>query len=115
MQKIRAVYEKSVGLCVCSHSHQKLWFYKNDTVMNRFGEVLGYTIHFKEKKKGRMGSEGVQNELPQNVPLWHVDCFELKSFKAQKTQCSAGSGYRSLEDVVLAAGRICEEPWANAT
>lgn len=29
--------------------------------------------------------ERVQNEPPQNVPLWHMDYFELKSVKAQKT------------------------------
>ena len=29
---------------------------------------------------------GVQNELHQNVPLWHVDDFELKSIKAQENQ-----------------------------
>lgn len=115
MQKIQALCEKSVGLCVLSHSHQKLWFYKNDIVISRFGEVSGYTIHFKEKKKGRVGSEGVQNELPENVLLWRVDYFELKAFKAQKTQCSSGSGYRSLEYMVLAAGRICKELLADTT
>lgn len=31
-------------------------------------------------------TEGVQNEHPQNVPLWHVNYFELKLIKAQKTQ-----------------------------
>ena len=30
--------------------------------------------------------EGVQNKLPQNVPLRHVDYFELKTIKAQETQ-----------------------------
>lgn len=25
-------------------------------------------------------------QVPQNVPLWHADCFELKTIKAQKTQ-----------------------------
>lgn len=30
--------------------------------------------------------EGVQNKLPPEVPLWHVDYFDLKTIKAQKTQ-----------------------------
>lgn len=27
-----------------------------------------------------------QNKPPQNVPFWHVDCFELKVVKTQETQ-----------------------------
>ena len=30
--------------------------------------------------------EWVQNEPSQNVPLWHVDYFELKGIKTQQTQ-----------------------------
>ena len=30
--------------------------------------------------------EGEQNMPPQNMPLWHVDYFELKAIKAQQTQ-----------------------------
>lgn len=28
----------------------------------------------------------VQNESPQDVPLWHTDYFELKTIEAQKAQ-----------------------------
>ena len=31
-------------------------------------------------------TEGEQNRSPPNIPLQHVNCFELKSVKAQKTQ-----------------------------
>ena len=30
--------------------------------------------------------EGVKNEPPPNVPLWHVDYFEVKSINTSKTQ-----------------------------
>lgn len=30
--------------------------------------------------------EKVQKKPSQNVPYWHVDYFELNSFKTQKTQ-----------------------------
>ena len=30
--------------------------------------------------------EGEQNRPHQNVPLWHVNYFELKKIKVQKTQ-----------------------------
>lgn len=30
------------------------------------------------------GIEREQNRLPQNMPLWHVDCFELKAVKIQQ-------------------------------
>ena len=30
--------------------------------------------------------EGEQNGLPQNVPLWHVDYFELNTINSYKTQ-----------------------------
>lgn len=30
--------------------------------------------------------EGFQTEAPQNVPLRHVDYFELKAIKTQQTQ-----------------------------
>ena len=33
-----------------------------------------------------LSPKGVQNKLPQNVPLRHVDYFELKTIKAQETQ-----------------------------
>ena len=33
-----------------------------------------------------IGSDGVQGRLPQNVALWHVDYFELKTIKVQQTQ-----------------------------
>ena len=28
-----------------------------------------------------LAAEGVQNRFPQNVPLWHVNCFELNVVK----------------------------------
>lgn len=31
-------------------------------------------------------TEGEQNRLTQNLPLWHVDCFELKVIKIEQTQ-----------------------------
>ena len=33
-----------------------------------------------------LGIEGVQNKSPSNIPLWHVDYFELKAFKTQQIQ-----------------------------
>lgn len=30
--------------------------------------------------------EGVQNESPQNVPVWHVNYFEMKIIKTHKAQ-----------------------------
>ena len=30
--------------------------------------------------------KGFQNAVPQNVPLWHMDCFELKAIKTQQIQ-----------------------------
>lgn len=33
-----------------------------------------------------MEGEGEQNTLPQNVPLWHMDCFKLKTIKNQQIQ-----------------------------
>ena len=33
-----------------------------------------------------IGFDGVQGRLPQNMPLWHVDYFELKTIKVQQTQ-----------------------------
>ena len=34
----------------------------------------------------KLNSEGKANRSPANRPLWHVDCFELKAVKTQKTQ-----------------------------
>lgn len=48
--------EKSVDLCVFATSHQKLILSKwHSPITNRFWEVLGYTISFKEK--GRVGRQ----------------------------------------------------------
>ena len=33
-----------------------------------------------------MDSEGDQNMPSQNMPLWHIDYFELVVFKKQQTQ-----------------------------
>ena len=33
-----------------------------------------------------LSPEGIQTKLPQNVPLRHVDYFELNTIKAQETQ-----------------------------
>ena len=41
--------------------------------------------HDKEEKVVS-GIEEEQNRLFQNVPLWHVDYFALKSIKTQQTQ-----------------------------
>ena len=30
-------------------------------------------------------TEGEQNMPPQNMPLWHKDCFEVKAIKRQQT------------------------------
>lgn len=43
------------------------------------------------KKESRMATNGisierVQNEPPQNMPLWHVDYFEQKAIKTQEIQ-----------------------------
>ena len=40
----------------------------------------------KEAWSDIQGSDGVQGRLPQNMPLWHVDYFELKTNKSQQTQ-----------------------------
>ena len=40
----------------------------------------------KEAWSDIQGSDEVQGRLPQNVPLWHVDYFELKTNKFQQTQ-----------------------------
>lgn len=36
-------------------------------MLNRFGSGIGV--------------EGIQNRPPQDVPIWHVNCFELKVVK----------------------------------
>lgn len=33
-----------------------------------------------------MPSEGFQNMLPQNIPLWHIDHLELKVTEKQQIQ-----------------------------
>lgn len=39
----------------------------------------------KKVGKTRVKSVGAKAQMLQNVPLWHVDPFELKTIKAQKT------------------------------
>lgn len=41
--------------------------------------------------------EGVQNKSPLNVSVWHVNYFEVKKIKAQKTQEQLSTTLKLLE------------------
>lgn len=51
-----------------------------------------WVSRFKGTNKNEAGREttidikGVQNKSPQNVSLWHVDYFKMKTVKTQQTQ-----------------------------
>lgn len=34
------------------------------------------------EKAAIITTEGIQNRPPQNVPLWHMSCFEVKAVKS---------------------------------
>ena len=42
--------------------------------------------NFKNIQNHTIYTDGVQVRLPQDVPLWYADYFELKTIKAKKTQ-----------------------------
>ena len=46
------------------------------------------SMYFQVRKKSDelIDAEEVQNKSPPNVPLWHVDYFQLMALKTQQTQ-----------------------------
>ena len=38
------------------------------------------------KLKKKTNTRGYQNKPPQNMPLWRIDCFELKTIEKKQIQ-----------------------------
>lgn len=51
------------------------------------------------RRKVEFGTEEGQNRLFQNLPLWHVDYFALKSVKTQQTQEHFYFSWNCLEEL----------------
>ena len=70
-----------VLLSLTEHTEEKL--HHVDVFLNNVLRALPESLHGSHL---HVGANGSKCRAPQDVPLWHVDYFELKKIKTQKTQ-----------------------------